>query len=115
MDEFVVNADYKFQQLDITPEEFYGDKQSIYIRCTYKPDIRGFKVMIFNQIDVKDVNQDLMFMATLCRGLAAAALQYPADMYELGRQAQENDREELKETLSPEQKDLFDAEPGGSA
>jgi hypothetical protein len=107
--------DYQFKQFDIAPEEFYRDKHSIYLRCTYNPDVRGFKIIIFNQIDVKDVNQDLMFMATLCRGLAEAALQYPANIYELGRQAQEKDREDLKETLSSEQKELFDSEPSGNA
>ena len=107
--------DHKLKQLDITPEEFYGNKDSIYIRCQYMPENRGFKVLIFNQIEAKDIHEDLIFMATVCRGMAEAVLTYPADIYEMGRAAQEQDMQNIRDDIAPEQRDLFDAEPEGSA
>lgn len=111
-----MNEHHQLKQLDITPEEFYGNTDSIYIRCQYIPDNRGFKILLFNQIKAEDyTNEDLIFMATVCRGMAEAALTYPADIFNMGKEAQNRDIEQLRDTLEPEQKDLFDAEPEGSA
>ncbi len=114
-DNIEIKTTHKLKQLDITPEEFYGNTDSIYLRCQYIPESRGFKILIFNQIKTEVVNEDLIFMATVCRGMAEAALTYPADIYNMGIEAQNRDVEEMKSTLSTEQKELFDVEPEGSA
>lgn len=107
--------EHKLAHLDITAEEFYNNTDSIYIRLTHLPSEHGFKVAMFNQIDVKAVNDELIFMATLARGLCEAVLTYPSDMFELGKAAQDKDIEEIKEHMTPEQRELMDIETKGNA
>ena len=107
--------EHKLQSLEITAEEFYHDTNSIYVRLTYVPDQRGYKIAVFNEIDMSKVNDDMIFMASICRGLAEAALQYPRDMADLGKEAMMADANELKSSLSPEDRELLESEPEGNA
>lgn len=106
---------YKLNPLEITSEEFYHDTNSVYVRVTYVPEQRGFKIAVFNEIDISAVNEDMRLMATLCRGLAEVALNNPSDMVQIGREAQAQDMADMKANLSPEQQELMDSEPEGRA
>ncbi len=104
----------KFAQLDISAEEFHNDENSIYIRCQYVPDIRGFRVTLFNNIKAMD-NPDIQDLFVIARGLAEVALHSPMELHQVGMTAHQKDMEQYKSELDPEQIQLLDVEPEGSA
>jgi hypothetical protein len=99
---------------DLTAEDFYGDKDSIYLRCTYIRDQGGFKVLIFNQIANEDMDENVVKMAVLVRGLAEVALESPTEVYAVGYEAVMQDQVHLADHLTDDEKDLL-SNPVGNA
>lgn len=92
---------------NLKSEDFYGDKQSIYLRCTYLPKEQGYKILIYNQMSAEDMDENAVKLAIAVRGLAELALESPEEVFEVGYMATLRDQVDLNEDLNDEEKDLL--------
>ncbi len=99
---------------ELTSEEFHSDKHSIYLRATYIPDQGGFKVFIFNEVPLEDMDENVVKMAILVRGLAELALEESAEVFEIGYSASMRDQVQFDTNLTDEEKLLL-SNPIGNA
>jgi hypothetical protein len=108
---------------DISPDEFFNQSDSCYLRVKYIAEADGYNFQILNLAyrmhpeDV-DIPQGIVLMGTLVRGLAAVAVTYPGTVYSIGHKEQQNDAmlDLVEGNLSEEaQKNMLLSEPQGSA
>src|SRR6476620_1180430 len=99
---------------DLAPEDFYNHNNSVYLRLTYIPENEGYKVMIFNAMDVGNLNENQIKLAILARGLSEMALEYPTEVFQAGYEASMRDSIDLSPNLSDDEKELM-KNPIGSA
>lgn len=99
---------------ELTGEEFFNNKDSVYLRCTYDKAKKGFKVLIFNNMETDRIGEDEVKLAILVRGLAEVALESPVETFQLGYEASIKDHIDLSSDLSDEEKDLL-SHPVGNA
>src|SRR5690348_4433279 len=92
---------------ELTPEEFYNNKDSIYLRLTYDKDQGGYKVLIYNAMEVDRIQENEIKMAILVRGLAELALEYPSEVFQTGYAVSMRDQVDLNTDLSESEKDLL--------
>jgi len=92
----------QLKSLELKPEEFYGQKDSFYIRIQYVPNLDGFKFQIWSELDDTEKQQLLFLMG---RGLVEACIASPNTFYNIGFQAAEaeawdmNNKEEMFKSL----------------
>lgn len=99
---------------NITPEEFYNDTMSVYIRCTYMPEKSGYKVLVYNQMNTEEMGEDQIKLCLLARGLAELAVEQPSEVYEVGYQCALRDTIDTNTDLDDNEKELL-KNPIGSA
>ena len=99
---------------ELTPEEFFDEKNSMYLRCTYDKEIGGYRVLIYNNMDVSTMEENEIKMAILVRGLAELAIEHPSEVFNIGYSTTMRDQIDLATNLTDEEKDLM-KNPQGSA
>lgn len=99
--------------LNKTAEEFYSQKDSVYVRIQYIPEGDGYKFELWNELSPENVNDSSAMMLALARGFIEAAIHYPGDIYTMGKEA--FNRDYVHSNGSNEEKDLYIAEPASSA
>lgn len=112
----------RMKPLDETPEQFYNQTDSAYLRIQYVPEVKGFKFTVRNESyhslsDASQVDEGLAALSTLIRGLAEVGLNNTGDVYQIGLQAQREDYMLLntEEIENEEHRDMMLGEPKGVA
>ncbi len=71
----------------MSPEEFYNDKNSVYVRLTYIKETDSYTVMMNNEIDLENADENAIKIALICRGLLELVKQEPSAVFEIGYKA----------------------------
>ena len=69
---------------DLDFEEFAKEANSVFVRLTYEPSISGYKVIVFNNMDLDKVNEDQVKMVILARGLAELCIESTNEVFQVG-------------------------------
>ena len=113
--------DKQIQLRDTSPEEFYNQSNSCYIRVTFDPSVNGFRFAVRNEFvnylkEGEELTQGHSVLLTLTRGLVEMGIEHTADVYELGLHAQQQDYMQLNtEDMPEEHRQLMLAIPEGNA
>lgn len=90
-------TDHTIKETDVSPELFYGDKESCYIRVQYVKDVDGFRFQVRNELindveNLEDAPKEGMIISAFVRGMLGVAINNSAEIYQIGRRMQEHDK-----------------------
>jgi len=110
------------EPMEIPPEEFYGNPNSIYIRVLWSDEEKGFAITVRNELwykyeqDPTQIPDELVRLSAFVRGMIELGLTYPSNAYTIGTYAINNDLIQREtEGMSDLQKTLLRGEPFGNA
>ena len=112
---------FKVEPREFTPEEFYGNEDSVYIRVKYFKETDAFKFDVKSEIIEQNYKEDeplpqsIVSLTAFVRGMLEFALHYPHQMYRVGNQAMQADMIANMGDLTDEQKKLLMGNTEGSA
>ena len=108
--------------MELPPEEFYNNPDSIYVRVKWDDSEKGFAITVRNELwykyeeDPSKIPDELVKLSAYVRGMIELGLAFPTRAYAIGVEAVNQDtifRE--TEGMSEEQKELLRGEMKGNA